>query len=79
MLALELNRTLVLPHLLLDGTQQADAAVTEDTGAQHVHFWCGQQRCHCDRSRLGSGGLQRHRGRSIGGSVAWGQEQSWLA
>lgn len=38
-LAAELNRTLVLPRLLLDGTQHSDAAVTEDTGAQHADFW----------------------------------------
>ncbi|KAI7840394.1 hypothetical protein COHA_005895 [Chlorella ohadii] len=38
-LAAELNRTLVLPHLLLDGTQRSNEAVNEDTGAQHVDFW----------------------------------------
>lgn len=37
-LAAALNRTLVLPHLLLDGTQQSDMSVTEDAGAQHVEF-----------------------------------------
>ncbi|KAI7840392.1 hypothetical protein COHA_005893 [Chlorella ohadii] len=38
-LAAELNRTLVMPHLLLDGMQQASAEVNEETGAQHINFW----------------------------------------
>lgn len=39
-LAVELNRTMVLPRLLLDGSQPTDAQDSEDGFAGSVEFGC---------------------------------------